>query len=518
MDHMAETLNSESYPAEGELATSTVVICGAGPAGLTAALELTKHRRACRVLEQDPHYVGGIARTVEYRGYRFDIGGHRFFSKNEEVEDLWTEILGTEMLTLNRLSRIFYKGRFYDYPIRPANALHNLGLREAYLCGLSYLGAKLRPHPRPQSFEGWVTNQFGARLFRIFFKTYTEKVWGMSTADLSADWAAQRIKGLSLWTVFTSAIPWHRTPQSRGEITKTLIDHFRYPRLGPGQCWEMAAQSLARRGLPVAMGERVVSIRHGDGSAVAVVTDLPEGDQRVWPTEAVISSLPLRELVEILDPPPPPAVQAAGRALRYRDFLTVALIVSRGELFRDNWIYIHDPTVKVGRIQNFKNWSPDMVPNQECTCVGMEYFCFQGDGLWSLSDQALIALAASELAHLGFCGVSEVVDGMVVRQAKAYPVYDSEYQDHVLTIRTWLEATIPNLWCVGRNGMHKYNNQDHSMMTALIAARRILGLTTKDPWRVNADAEYHEESGGREDRAGRQMPLPVPWPTVSHRP
>ncbi|MHB1525305.1 MAG: NAD(P)/FAD-dependent oxidoreductase [Candidatus Dormibacteria bacterium] len=507
---MIDTVKSELPDTEGNLATPSVVICGAGPAGLTAALELAKHGTPCRVLEQDPQYVGGIARTVEYRGYRFDIGGHRFFSKNEEIENLWTQILGTEMLTRDRLSRIFYKGRFFDYPIRATNALRNLGPWEAVLCGLSYLRAKLRPHPQPRSFEDWVTNQFGARLFRIFFKTYTEKVWGMSTTELSADWAAQRIKGLSLWMVFTTALPWHRAPRSRGEITKTLIDHFRYPRLGPGQCWELAAQALAARGFPVAMGERVVSIRHRDGRACAVVTRSPEGEQRIWPTAAVISSLPLRELVEVIDPPPPPAIQAAGRGLRYRDFLTVALIVTRDELFPDNWIYIHDSAVKVGRIQNFKNWSPDMVPTSEYTCVGMEYFCFEGDGLWNLDDGSLITLAARELAHLGFCAADEAVDGTVVRQAKAYPVYDAQYQVHVDTIRQWLEVTIPTLWCVGRNGMHKYNNQDHSMMTALIAARRILGLTIQDPWNVNADAEYHEESHGHADGGGRYVPTPMP--------
>ena len=487
-----------------------VVICGAGPAGLSAALELSKGGVTSRVLEQDPKYVGGISRTVEYKGYRFDIGGHRFFSKNEEIEELWTEIVGTEMLTCNRLSRIFYNRRFFDYPIRAANALHNLGPREAILCGLSYLLVKLKPHRPARSFEQWVTDQFGARLFRIFFKTYTEKVWGMSTADLSADWAAQRIKGLSLWTVFTAALPWHHTPRSHKEITKTLIDRFRYPRLGPGQCWELATQHLIARGVPVAMGQRVVSIRHRAGQACAVVTCGLDGQQVVWPATAVISSLPLSELVQILEPAPPPDIQAAARALRYRDFLTVALIVSRDKLFPDNWIYIHDPTVKVGRIQNFKNWSSAMVPTRERTCVGMEYFCFEGDDLWSLPDQQLVALATRELSYLGFCSTSDVLDGTVVRQVKAYPVYDDQYEHHVLSIRSWLQGTIPNLWCVGRNGMHKYNNQDHSMMTAIIAARRILGITTQDPWLVNVDAEYHEEVRGRAASAGGEGPMAVP--------
>ncbi len=462
-------------------------------------------------MEQDPQYVGGIARTVEYRGYRFDLGGHRFFSKNEEIEDLWSDILGEEILTRDRLSRIFYNGRLFDYPIRPTNALSNLGLREACLCGLSYLRAKLWPTPHPRSFEDWVTNEFGARLFRIFFKTYTEKVWGMSTTELSADWAAQRIKGLNLWTVLTNALPWRSKPKSRSQVTKTLIGRFRYPRLGPGQCWEMAARAAAARGVPVDLGERVVAIRHGGGGASAVVTERADGGGRVLGVRAVISSLPMRELAQILEPAPPLLVQAAARSLRYRDFLTVGLIVNRAELFADNWIYIHDPGVQVGRIQNFKNWSPDMVPDKaQSSCLGMEYFCFEGDGLWSRSDEELVRLATQELAALGLCRAADVEDGIVIRQAKAYPVYDATYLEHVQVFRSWLQAEIPNLWCVGRNGMHKYNNQDHSMMTALIAARRILGLSSQDPWLVNGDAEYHEEVRDEGDRTGRQVPTAIP--------
>lgn len=484
-----------------------VIVCGAGPAGLTAAYELTKNEAAVQVLEADPLYVGGISRTVQHRGYRFDIGGHRFFSKSAEIEQLWDELLGDQLLRRDRLSRIFYHGKFYHYPIRVANAMWNLGPIEAFLCGLSYVRARLHPAPRPTTFEQWVTNQFGARLFRTFFKTYTEKVWGISTNELSADWAAQRIRGLSFSTLIANSLP--RIKGSRARDTpKTLIDHFRYPRFGPGQCWETVADRLRTAGHPVAMGERVVAIARRDVSTMQVVSRSEAGELSTWTGNAVISTIPLRDLVNCLLPKPPGEILEAADSLHYRDFLTVGVIVARPQLFADNWIYIHDPGVRVGRIQNFKNWSPDMSPDSTYTHLGLEYFCFEGDELWASEDQALVALARRELETLGLCRAEEVIDGVVIRCPKAYPVYDSHYADHVRTVRTWLREHYPGLWCVGRNGMHKYNNQDHSMMTALLAARAIVGVSSVDPWCVNSDAEYHEAATSN-SVTERAAPVPL---------
>ena len=478
------------------------VILGAGPAGLTAAYELVKHGAPVSVVEKDPQYVGGIARTVEYRGYRFDIGGHRFFSKSQEVEDLWTELMGDEMLTRNRLSRIYYQGRYYDYPIKAMNALRNLGPREAALCLASYAQAKVRPHPNPRTLDTWVSNQFGERLFRIFFKTYTEKVWGMPCSELSADWAAQRIKGLDLATVVKSALLPKPTATERGKVVKTLIDRFRYPRLGPGQMWERVAGYLSDAGHPIRMGEGAVRLNRSPAGLVSVETD----SGATIAGSAFVSSLPIRSLVNMVYPALPAEARIAASNLRYRDFLTVALVIDQADLFPDNWVYIHDPGVKVGRLQNFKNWSPDMVPDASKTCIGLEYFCFEGDGLWSSSDDELVRLATDELVQLGLIRPEHVLDGAVVRVPKAYPVYDDDYASHVETIRHHLEALLPNLHLVGRNGMHKYNNQDHSMMTALIAARNVLGIDERDPWRVNGDAEYHESAVVEEDRSGRLVP------------
>ena len=486
------------------MSPNRVVIMGAGPAGLTAAYELHRLGVPATVVERDDRYVGGIARTVEHRGFRFDIGGHRFFSKNQEIEDLWTEILGEDMLTCQRLSRIYYRGRYFDYPLKAANALRNLGLAETLRCLGSYAKARLHPVPEPRSLEDWVSNQFGRRLFEIFFKSYTEKVWGMSTSELSADWAAQRIKGLDLGQAVKGALLPRRRPAQRSAVIKTLIDRFRYPRLGPGQMWERVAEILAESGRPVLMGETVERIVHAGGRVRHVVTRSPAGAARELAGEAFVSSLPVRSLIGRLDPPPPAVVRQAADSLRYRDFLTVALMVDRKEVFPDNWIYIHDPGVKVGRIQNFKNWSPAMVPDPDQTCLGLEYFCFEGDGLWSASDADLIQLARRELEQLGICRSQEVFDGAVVRQQKAYPVYDDTYQASLRLIRDYLQQ-LPNLHLAGRNGMHKYNNQDHSMMTALLVARNIGLGSDFDPWRVNADAEYHEEARV-DDRTGRRMP------------
>src|SRR5207249_1638054 len=484
---------------------------GAGPAGLTAAYELLKRDVPVTVVEKDSKQVGGLARTVEHNGYRFDIGGHRFFSKNDEVEALWTEILGPEMLNRGRLSRIYYRGRFFAYPIQAFNALWNLGPLEAFLCLASYLRARLRPVKNPRSLEEWVRNQFGWRLYSIFFKTYTEKVWGISTKELSADWAAQRIKSLDLWVVIRSALLPKGKPRKRGEIVTTLIDRFRYPRLGPGQMWERVAEIAAAKGHPVLLGQSVTSIHLAGGAVTAVVTTETDGRTQTHSGTDFISSIPIRELVGRLDPPAPEHVRKAADSLGYRDFISIALMINRPHVFPDNWIYIHDPSVRVGRIQNFKNWSPDMVPDQSKTCLGLEYFCFEGDGMWTMPDDQLVELAKKELGQLSICSPADVFDGVVVRQQKAYPVYDDQYQAHVAVVRDYLATALPNLQLAGRNGMHKYNNQDHSMMTALLVARNIAAGSVLDPWKVNADAVYHEDIRlGERDLSGRQVPERVP--------
>ncbi len=498
--------SQDATSAVGGQTSKHVVIMGAGPAGLTAAYELVmRHQVGVTVLEKDPRYVGGISRTVEQDGYRFDIGGHRFFSKSQEIEDLWTEIMGEDLLVRPRLSRIIYRGKYFDYPLKAFNALFNLGPVETVRCIASYARARLFPTRNPQSLEEWVTNQFGHRLFSIFFKTYTEKVWGISTKELSADWAAQRIKGLSLSEAIKNALLPRRN-KSGGAVIKTLIDEFRYPRRGPGELWERTAGLIGERGYPVLMDQEVVSIQHDGSQVTGVVTADAEGNRTVQRGTHYISTLPMRELVRAFDPPLPAFVQQAAESLKYRDFLTVALIVNRAELFPDNWIYLHDPEIVAGRIQNFKNWSAEMVPDPSTTCLGLEYFCFEGDGLWTSSDEDLVKLASKDLLTLKMCRPDEILGGVVVRQPKAYPVYDDEYKQHVRTIRDYLEEHAPNLQLVGRNGMHHYNNQDHSMMSALCAARNIAVNANLDPWSVNTDAEYHEGTRDVEDTSGRLVP------------
>ncbi len=470
-----------------------VAIIGAGPAGLTAAYQLTKQDVPVTILESDPEYVGGISRTARYKGYHFDIGGHRFFSKSKEVEDLWTEILPDDMLDRPRSSRIFYRGQFFSYPLKAGEALWKLGPIEAARCLLSYLKARMAPIQPARSFEDWVTNQFGSRLFNIFFKTYTEKVWGMSCKEISADWAAQRIKGLSLKTAILNAL-WPKRPESRGKVIKTLINTFRYPRKGPGQMWEACAAKVRERGGVIEMGRKVTQCRYDSDTRIWEVEHVgADGGRDVTTARHVISSAPLRHLARGLRPQLSNTALAAADALRYRDFLTVVLILPDRGQFDDNWIYIHDPAVKVGRIQNFKSWSPEMVADPKMTCYGLEYFCFEGDGLWSAPDADLVALAKRELEHIGLAKVAEVADGCVVRQPKAYPVYDDDYARHVATVREEIEGSFPTLHLVGRNGMHKYNNQDHAMMTAMLCAENILaGRPVYDLWQVNQDAEYHE--------------------------
>ena len=493
---------------EGEAVVEAfdAVIAGAGPAGLTAAFELARHGRSCVALEADPARVGGISRTDVYKGYRFDIGGHRFFSKSEEVNRLWDEVLGDQLLRRPRLSRIFYDRKFFHYPLRPLDALRKLGPIRAARIMASYLRARLRPIRPERSFEDWVVNRFGRLLFDIFFRTYTEKVWGMPTSEISSDWAAQRIKGLSLIGAALNALLPARP--GRGEVVKTLIEEFKYPRLGPGQMWEAVRDRVERDGGAVRMGQRVDRIEHDGSRVTAFVAVDGEGRRTRYHGRHFLSTLPIRHLVAALDPPPPLEVLQAADGLRYRDFLTVVLIVDRAETFPDNWIYVHEPDVRLGRIQNFKNWSPEMVPDAGTSSLGLEYFCFEGDDLWGMADEDLIALGRREIDAIGLVPASSVVDGCVVRMPKAYPVYDDSYRDRVGVVRRWL-GCLGNLELAGRNGMHKYNNQDHSMMTALLAARNILGVGDYDTWKVNTDAEYHEAGDGDSEAAGRAVPRRV---------
>ena len=471
------------------------VIIGAGPAGLTAAYQLAKQAVPVLVLESDPEYVGGISRTVNYKGFRFDIGGHRFFSKSREVEDLWTEIGGDDLLHRPRSSRIYYRGQFYTYPLKAQEALTKLGIAESARCVLSFLSARLNPTRDPKTFEDWVVNQFGQRLFQIFFKTYTEKVWGMSCREISADWAAQRIKGLSLGSAIQHALMSRHPAKDRSQVVKTLLDTFRYPRRGPGMMWEACTEKIRKHGSAVLLGRRVTSCRFDAARKHWVVTCRQAGGQmEEYRGEHMVSSMPVRELVEQIEPPLPVEARQAARCLRYRDFLTVGLIVRDRDRFSDNWIYIHDPRVKVGRVQNYKSWSPEMVPDPRFCSYGLEYFCFEGDALWSATDAELLSLAKTEIEQVGLAAAADVIDGVVIRQPKAYPVYDDSYQQHVNTIRQALDDACPNLHLIGRNGMHKYNNQDHAMMTAMLTAKNILAGTRRyDVWGVNQDAEYHEK-------------------------
>ncbi len=461
------------------------VIIGGGPAGLTAAYELTRAGNPVVVLEADD-MVGGISRTAQYKGFRFDIGGHRFFTKIAPVEALWHEILGDEFISVPRLSRIHYSGKFFDYPLKAANALSGLGIINAVRIVLSYMWWHYKPYPVEENFEQWVTNRFGKRLFEIFFKTYTEKVWGLSCTEIRAEWAAQRIQGLSLAKAILNATPLNR----RSAGIKSLINEFQYPRLGPGQMWEMAAEQIEARGHRVLMKHWAQHIEVVDGKARAVVVQSPEGEKR-FEAEHVISTMPVRSLVRAISPAAPDAVREAAEGLRYRDFLVVALMLKKENLFPDNWIYIHTPGVKVGRIQNFNNWSQAMVPVPGMTCLGMEYFCFKGDGLWESKDEDLVKQASIELEALGLAKAADVVDGAVIRMPKAYPIYDAAYSGHLDNVRNYID-TIPNLHTVGRNGMHKYNNQDHSMLTAMMAVQNMQGAS-HDIWSVNTDTDYHEE-------------------------
>jgi protoporphyrinogen oxidase len=480
------------------------LVIGAGPAGLTTAYSLVKAGRSVCVIEQDAAYVGGISRTVNYKGFLFDIGGHRFFSKSKEVVDLWNEILPDDFIERPRLSRIYYRGKFFAYPLRAFEALRKLGLMQSALCLASFAYARAFPVKTPKTFHQWVRNQFGERLFSIFFKTYTEKVWGMSCDDISADWAAQRIKGLSLAGAVIDglrrSLGWRKPSQKNNAVAKTLIESFRYPRKGPGMMWEACAEKIKARGGVIVMDRKLTALSFDAETQLWTVEAVTgSGNRETYRARNVVSSAPVRELMGALKPAPISLLHA--RELKYRDFLTVVLIGKSDKDLPDNWIYIHDPKVKVGRVQNFRSWSPEMVPDATSTCLGLEYFCFEGDGLWTSDDAALIALAKREITAIGLMDEAAITDACVVRQKKAYPVYDETYAEHMAMIRRDLAHLYPSLHLVGRNGMHKYNNQDHAMMTGMLTAANIIaGEAVYDVWQVNEDAEYGEAgtSGAQE--------------------
>ncbi len=479
------------------------VVIGAGPAGLTAAYQLVKRGAPVAVFESDD-IVGGISRTVERDGWRFDIGGHRFFTKVGQVDALWHEILPEEDFLLRpRMSRIYYRGKLYDYPLKAMNALRNLGIWQSVLAVGSYARARLRPPKDQTNYENWLVARFGWRLYRTFFKTYTEKVWGMPVSEMPADWAAQRIKNLSLSAAVLNAI---KPKKNQKEIT-SLIEEFYYPKFGPGMMWETAAEKVQKMGGTVTLNTGVTQLhREGDKVVAVTVTD-QDGSSRRVPADHVISSMPISALLKAMDPPPPAEVVAAADDLRYRDFLTVALIVPEEFSFPDNWIYIHDPGVKVGRIQNFGSWSPYLVKEGR-TCLGLEFFVFEGDDMWTKADEDLVKQGTAELEALGLVRKGAVEGGYVVRMPKAYPTYDQYYKKNVDIMREWLSAHATNVYPVGRNGMHRYNNSDHSMYTAMLTVENILDGTHHDVWSVNVEEEYHEEkSESGSTGTGRSAPI-----------
>ncbi len=475
-----DLLEQASHRTEGSIGTA---ILGAGPAGLTAAYVLAKRGGTGAIFEADGT-VGGIAKTIEFNGFRFDLGGHRFFTKLAHIQRLWQEMLGEEFLERPRMSRIYYNGKFFNYPITAKDVVGRLGIVEAARCALSYLWATRRRNVAEETFEQWVTSRFGRRLYDAFFRSYTEKLWGIPGSEIRSLWAAQRIKNFSLGKAIMTILGIHR------EHVTTLIERFNYPRLGPGQMWEAFGKHVQAHGIPIHLSQRCIAIKHA-GDRVRSVVLRQNGSVFEHEVDAVLSSIPLSELVQNLDPPAPPEVLDAARRLRYRELVLVALMLDDGEPFPDNWIYLHDPETRAGRVQNYGAWSAGMV-QPGTTCLGVEYFCFRGDDIWEMSDDQAVELATRELAAIGLIDPASVVDGVKVCVPKAYPMYDVNYEDAVATIRAYLER-FPNLQTCGRNGLHRYNNQDHSMWTAMLAMSNLLDGAEHDVWDVNTDDEYHEE-------------------------
>lgn len=455
---------------------SKTVILGAGPAGLGAGLELVKNGQEVAILEKDSQ-VGGLSKTINYKDYYFDIGGHRFFTKNKDVEKLWQDLLSENFIKRKRLSRIYYQKKFFKYPLEPFDALLKVGFNQGLLIGLSYLKTKIFfPFIKKEdNFAQWVSNRFGKRLFETFFKSYTEKLWGISTKDLSADWAAQRIQNLSLWRAIKDSIF-----KRKNKKIKTLIEEFNYPIKGPGMMYQKMADGIKRNG-EISLNNEVKEIYYQNNliiSANGIKADY------------FISSIPINQFVFGLKPRVPIEILEAAKKLRFRDFVSINLIIDQENIFPDNWIYIQDPEVKLGRIQNFKNWSPALVPDQNKTSLGLEYFCFSGDNFWSSKDKDLINLAKSELEKIGLIKKEKIIEGFVIRVANAYPIYYGNYKEPLKKIIDYLKE-FKNMQTVGRQGMFRYNNMDHAIYSGMLAARNILG-GNYDIFNINANAEYLE--------------------------
>ncbi len=530
---------------EANRSSKIAVIAGAGPAGLTAALELLRKSDVVPIVFEADAQVGGISKTVHYRGNRMDLGGHRFFSKSDWVMQWWQQILPVAaesmqrgqavrltyqgesreflpaaesqadpeavMLVRQRLSRIFYRRRFFDYPLKlNTSTLRNMGLLETLQIGLSYGHSRLSRRSPEVSLEDFLINRFGSRLYRTFFKDYTEKVWGVPCEKISAEWGAQRIKGLSVTKALANAIssPFRAAGDTDQKHTETsLIERFLYPKLGPGQMWEQVARQIAARGGDIHLRHRVVGIERDGYRIVAIhVLDQASGSQRRVACDFFISTMPVRDLTAMLGPDDAEVLRVADR-LPYRDFMTAGLLLRRmtNRGFRDgagtarngmppdNWIYIQEPDVKIGRLQIFNNWSPALVADPDTIWLGLEYFCTQADELWSMEDGKFLEFAARELETIGMIDRRDVMDGTVVRVPKAYPAYFGEYREFG-RVRGYLDR-FPNLYPVGRNGMHRYNNQDHSMLAAHGAVTSILnhGVGKQDIWQINVEDDYHEE-------------------------
>ena len=455
------------------------IIIGAGPAGLSAGYYLTKHKHKVLLLESDQQ-VGGISKTVLYKKNRFDIGGHRFLTDSKIVYKYWLEIVGGgNFLKKKRLSRIYYEKKFFQYPLKIGDALIKLGLITDIVIILSFLKSKIWPKNNEENFENWVINRFGKKLYEIFFKSYTVKVLGIKPKKISADWGRKRIKGLSLIKAALGSLP-----VKIFKAPKTLTSFFYYPPLGPGQLWEKAAEKIRNNNGQIKLNEPVRKIQRNKGLITNIITHLKSYKVK----EKVLSSMALIDLISCLKPAPPKIIIKTAKKLLYRDFLTVGLIVKKNNLIADNWLYIHDPKVKVGRIQFYANWSTKMVfQPKKYSLIGLEYFCQENDSLWKKSDQSLINLAIKESKTIGLIDKNDVVDGKVMRIKKAYPVYDLNYKKYVKIVRNWLEDNLANLILIGRNGMHRYNSQDQSTLVGIMAAKKVMGQKTKNLWEIDPD-------------------------------